>query len=109
MKRLDQSEAERSQADKDFYRKADYLQRSSTLADGCAAAEYSKKALAFMVHIRPHLPYSISDDDAIQHLITLMPKTLREGGRRLKHEITLEGRQHEFMYVVNRCTALVHK
>jgi hypothetical protein len=38
-----------------------------------------------------------------------MPKTLREGGRRLKHEITLEGHQHEFTYVVTRCQALVHE
>jgi hypothetical protein len=70
--RLDMSEAQRTQADKNFYRQADYLQRSSTLADGCPAVEYSKKALAFIINIRPHLPYVIKMAKSVrQHCITM--------------------------------------
>ena len=99
----------RSEADKDFYRQAERLQRASTLPDGCQAAEYSKRALAFLIHIKPNLAQSYDDDDTTQYLINLMLKCLREGGRRIKHELTLEGRQHDFMHVIKRCRALVQE
>ena len=44
-----------TEADKDFYRTAERMQRATDLPDGCAASEYSRKALAFLVHIRPNL------------------------------------------------------
>jgi hypothetical protein len=102
MRRL---EGLRSKMDKD--RKADYLQRTSHLVDGCSAAEYTNKALAYLVHIHPHMPYAPDDDDTTSHLIGMMPKALREGGRRILHELTLVGRQHDFYYVVRRCSELV--
>ena len=79
---------ERTEADKDFYRSAERLQRASHLPDGCAAAEFSRKALAFLINIKPHLAQSYDDDDTTEYLISLMPKALREGGRRIKSELT---------------------
>ena len=64
---------QRTEADKDFYRKAESLQRAQRLPDGCTATEYSKKALAFLTHIRPYLPQPPDDDDTADYLIKLMP------------------------------------
>ena len=66
---------QRSESDKDFYRAAERVQRAAELADGCPAADYAKKALAFLVHIKPHLAQSYDDDDTSQYLISLMPST----------------------------------
>ena len=101
--------AHRSETDKDFYRSAERLQRASPLADGSPATDYSKRALAFLIHIRPHLPQSYDDDDTAQYLIRLMPKSLREGGRRITRELTDEGRLHDFMHVIQRCRELVQE
>jgi hypothetical protein len=51
----------------------------------------------------------MSDDDTTHYLINLMPKGLGEGGRRIKHELTLVGRQHDFMYVLQKCGELVRE
>ena len=99
----------RSEADKDFYRAAERVQRGSALADGCQATEFSKKALAFILKIRPYLAQGYSDDDTSQYIIDLMPKALREGGRRIKAELRREGRYHDHMHVVQTCRALVHE
>ena len=99
----------RTEMDKNFYRTAERLQRASHLPDGCTAAEYAKKALAFLVHIKPYLPQLYDDDDTTTYLIQLMPKALREGGRRIRHELELVGKLHDFMYVIQKCRALVHE
>ena len=95
------SPTQRSETDKDFYRKAEQLQRSSQLPDGAPAADYAKKALAFLVHIRPFLAQSYDDDDTTQYLIALMPKTLREGGRRIKQQLLAEGKYRDHMYNIH--------
>ena len=99
----------RSEADKDFYRAAERLQRASTLPDGCQATEYSKKAMAFLVKIKPFLPQSYDDDDTSQYLISLMPKVLRGDGRRIKAELVQAGRYHDHMHVIQTCRAIVHE
>jgi hypothetical protein len=71
--------SQRSESDKDFYRKAEAIQRASTLPDGCGRTDYAKKALAFLTHIHPNLPAPMADDDTTLYLINLMPKGLREG------------------------------
>ena len=101
--------ASRTETDKDFYRTAERIQRSSILPDGCTAADYSKKALAFLIHILPNLPQSYDKDDTTTYLVNLMPKTLREGGRRIKNELKAEKREHDFMYVIRKCHDLVHE
>ena len=47
---------DRSEADKDFYRKAERFQRDHRLPDGCGPDEYSNKALAYLTKLMPHLP-----------------------------------------------------
>ena len=101
--------ARRTHADKDFYRQAERIQLASPLADGCLASEYTKRALAFLVHIRPFLAQSYDDDDTTQYIIRLMPKSLREGGRRIEADLIREGKHHEFMTVIQRCRELVQE
>ena len=98
----------RSQADKEFYRAAIGLQLQQQLPDGCSADVYSQKALSFLVHIKPHLPQKYDDDDTSDYLIKLMPRALREGGRRITAELLAEGRYHDHSHVIARCRALVH-
>ena len=99
----------RTEMDKDFYRTAESVQRASHLPDGCSAADYSRKALAFLIHIKPFLPQSYDDDDTAQYLINLMPKANRSDGRRIRNELTKSGDIHDFMRVVKECRAVVHE
>lgn len=99
---------ERSEADKDYYLAAERLQRVSPLANGCPASEFSKRALATLIHIKPYLTQSHDDDDTTAY-IGLMPKALREGGRRIKDKLIAEGRQHDVMYVIQVCRTLVRE
>ena len=82
---------ERTEADKQFYRAAERIQLASPLTDGCSAAEYSRRALAFLVHICPYMPQAWSADDITAYLINLMPKNLRVDGRRITTELKVEG------------------
>ena len=93
---------ERTEADKDFYRTAERLQRASRLPDGCPAIEYSKKALAFLIHIRPHLAQTYDDEQTSGYLIDLMPHALRGDGRRLKTELRAAGRYLDHMRTSSR-------
>ena len=52
------SDEQRSKDNGDFYRSAERIQRATSLPDGCKGDEYSKKALAFLVHINPFLAQS---------------------------------------------------
>ena len=65
--------------------------------------------MAFLVHIRPNLSQSYDDDDTALYLINLMPKSLKEGGRRIKNELKQEGKYHDFMYVIKKCRELVQE
>ena len=62
----------RTNADKEFYRTAERIQRDSRLSDGALAADYAQKALAFLVHIRPYLAQSYDDDETTDYLISMM-------------------------------------
>ena len=57
---------DRTEEDKDYYRTAERLQRASALPDGALASEYVKKAMAFIIHIRPNLAQAYGDADASQ-------------------------------------------
>ena len=58
-------QGQKNEGEKDFYRTAERIQRASHLPDGCQATEYSKKALAFLVHIKPNLSQSYSASDTV--------------------------------------------
>ena len=72
-----------------------------------AADEYGRKALAFLIHIKPNLSQSYNDDDTSEYLIWLMPKSLRADGRRITTELKQQGRYTDHMYVLQTCRALV--
>lgn len=98
---------ERTKQDKEYYRTAEALQRSKPLADGCSAGDYSKRAMAYLVHIKPNLPYTSSASDAAEYLVDLLPKCLKAMGKQLKYELKTEGRWEDLMYVAKRCRELV--
>ena len=78
-------------------RRAEQLQRQTHLPDGVAADEYGKKALAFLIHIRPNLSQTYDDEDTSEYLIWLMPKSLRSDGRRITTELKNEGKYTDHM------------
>lgn len=98
---------ERTKTDKDYYRTAEYLQRSRPLSDGCTAEEYSKRALSYLVHIRPNLPYEVAAADAAEYLIEMMPKALKVAGRQLRSELRAAGKLTDLMHVAKKCMELV--
>ena len=77
--------------------------------DGCLAADYSKKALSFIIHINPNLPQAYGTEDVTNYLINLMPKALRGEGRRIKSELIAQKRMHDHMHVIERCRAIVQE
>ena len=56
------AEARTTERHEEFYRRALRLQMDNHLVDGCLGSEYSKKALAFLNHIRPYTMQSYSDE-----------------------------------------------
>ena len=86
------NQAQRTEQDKAYYRKAERLQTEHRLADGCPAADYAKKALAFILHINPNLAQPYSAQDVSQYLLDLMPTSLRESGRRMRSELKASAR-----------------
>ena len=99
---------QRSKADKEFYRAAERAQRASHLADGCRASDYSQKAHAFLVHINPNLAQPYDATETTDYLLDLMPNALRGDARLIKHELSVEGRLTDHLYVVSKCRAVVH-
>ena len=98
-----------TQADQDFYRTAERLQRATQLPEGAPAADYSTKAVAFVTHIAPNLAQGYDSDGISQYLIDLMPRALREGGRRIKAELKAENTFHDHLYVIQKCRDLVRE
>ena len=70
------TKAERTKADKDFYRAAEAAQRAHKLPDGCAPEEFAKRALAFITKINPNLAQQYDAEDAADYVINLMPAGL---------------------------------
>ena len=100
------TKAERTKADKDFYRAAEAAQRAHKLPDGCAPEEFAKRALAFITKINPNLAQQYDAEDAADYVVNLMPAGLREAGRRTKTELKQSGQWGNLMAVAARCRAL---
>ena len=98
---------ERTEADKAYYRAAEKIQLDSPLPDGASASEYARRALSFIHHIRPHLAQGYDDSDASLYLVNLMPKGLKEGGRRIRSELTAKGQWLDHAFVIEKCRQLV--
>ena len=94
---------ERSEADKDFYRKAERFQRDHRLPDGCGPDEYSNKALAYLTKLLPHLPNEPTVDEVSEYLYGLMPKNYSSFTAQLKFELRSLGRHLDHMLIVERC------
>ena len=74
-------EENRTKQDKQFYMDAELMQRSHPLQNGCQATEYTKRAMPFLIHIRPNFPQQHTAHDVSDYLVDLMPKALRMEGR----------------------------
>ena len=101
------TKAERTKEDKKYYKTAEELQLRHHLPDGCPAEDYSKKAHAFVANILPNLAQTYSAEDAGDYVIDLMPRGLRESGRRIRERLLAEGRLTDLVHVVRVCRSLV--
>ena len=100
---------ERTDGDKDYYRVAEQLQRDHPLPAGCAVAEYTKRATAFLHKIVPfqaaqHTPHDISD-----YLLKLMPKEYRESARRIAHDMKKNGTWLDHLEVIKEASKVVEE
>ena len=101
------TKAERTKEDKKYYKTAEELQLRHHLPDGCPAEDYSKKAHAYVANILPNLAQSYTPEDAGDYIIDLMPRGLRESGRRIRERLIAEGRLTDLVHVVRVCRSLV--
>ena len=99
--------AERTKADREFYRAAELLQRSTRLPDGCRPEEFMKKAYAWIYKIRPHLAQGYSDADAAEYLIEMVPKRLAADARRIKAECQREGTYLNLMHLARELEKVI--
>ena len=98
---------DRPKTDSDFYEKALSAQLAHPLPDGCAAEEYMKRAGHFMYQISPHLLREFKPLDASNHLIRLLPQSMREAGRRIKKELEAAGSFLDQMAVSRECRKVI--
>ena len=98
---------ERTKADREFYRSAESLQRSSRLPDGCKPSEYMKKAYAFIYKIRPHLAQQYSDEDAADYVVDMVPKRLAADARRIKAECQRNGTFTNLMHLARELEKVI--
>ena len=99
--------AERTKADRDFYRAAEQLQRSSRLPDGCKSDDFMRRAYAWIYRIRPHLAQAYTDEDAAEYLLELMPKRLAADARRIKGECQRDGTFLNLMHLARELEKVV--
>lgn len=99
---------ERTKADREFYRAAEQLQRSSRLPDGCSSEEFMKKAFAWIYRIRPHLAQAYSDQDAAEYLVDLMPKRLAADARRIRGDCIRDGTFLNLMFLARELEKVVY-
>ena len=100
-------ESERTKADRDFYRTAEYLQRSSRLSDGCRSEDFMKKTFAFIYRIRPHLAQAYTDMDAADYVVDLMPKRLAADARRVRDNCIRDGTFTDLMHLARELAKVV--
>ena len=98
---------ERTKADREFYKAAEQLQRSSRLSDGCKAEDFMRRAYAWIYKIRPHLPQAYSDSDAADFLIDMMPKRLASDARRIRGECQRDGTYLNLMHLARELEKVV--
>ena len=103
MDRIHGNGVERTKFDKNFYSTALELQRKNPLSDGCLAADYQKRAHAFITHIMPHLAQKFEPLDAAEYVIGLMPPGLYEAGQRVKFTARGEGKCLDLQYLARLC------
>ena len=99
---------ERTKQDKAFYDDALALQVNNRLPDGCAAAEFRKKAEAFVEKIRPHLSRKFEQYDAMEYIVDLMPTvTLKIHRRQLITEFKAANATGNSAHVIDECYKVV--
>ena len=101
-------QAERTQADVDFYDTAKELQKKTALSDGCRANEFMLKAYAWIYKIRPHLAQKYSDADAAEYIVHLMPKRLGPDARRIRDEMKKDGSIGNLMKLARELEKIVY-
>ena len=95
----------RSKSERQYYKIAEYNQTrpEHRLQAGCDPDAFSKRALAFMIHIRPNMPQQYSDQDTADYLFDLLPAAYRPEVKIAQYELSIQGKQRDFDLIMTRC------
>lgn len=94
---------ERSKHDKNYYRAFLNAQLANRLSGGAPAAEFTKRAMAYVLYIMPNLAQKYTLPDAADYILDLMPKTLHEADRRVKADCKAAGSLHDLQNLITLC------
>ena len=67
----------RTERDKAYYKTAEKFQIEHPLQDGASADAYERRAMAWIIKIKPYLAQKYEEEDAADYIINQMPPTLR--------------------------------
>ena len=59
---------ERTKVDKLYYDKCLAVQKANRLSDGCPSDAFSKRAVAFVLHLMPNLAQKYTQEDAADYI-----------------------------------------
>ena len=103
--RISSADDTRSKHDKNYYRACLNAQLANRLPGGAPAAEFTRRAMAYVLYIMPNLAQKYTLPDAADYILDLMPKTLHEAGRRVKAECKAAGNLHDLQNLITLCDA----
>ena len=103
----DKMSVTRTRNDRDFYRKAEDIQRAHQLPNGCPATGFIAKAHAFILWIMPNLAQPYTPVGAVEYILELLPRSLKADARRLQRELEAEGRHGDLYYVTEKARTVV--
>ena len=98
---------ERTKADKLYYDSCLGIQKANRLSDGCTADAFSKRAIAFVLHLMPNLAQKYTQEDAADYIVELMPPSLREAGKRVTYNCKQDGTYLDLMKLIKLCESEV--
>ena len=98
---------ERTKADKLYYDSCLGIQKANRLSDGCAADAFSKRAIAFVLHLMPNLAQKYTQEDAADYIVEMMPPSLREAGKRVTYNCKQNGTYLDLMKLIKLCESEV--
>ena len=85
------------------------MQWTHPLPNGCQATKYAKRAMQFLIHMKPNLPQQYTAHDVSDYLVDLMPKAQRMKGRGIAERHQDKGQYLDQLAVLRRCRKAVYE